>query len=117
MEVQTYEIEEKETQTSMVTIEEELPKFDYSVKKTMMLGRINHGVSIIKRIFQYAHSVFIGLKNVEHLCNEALLWLKPIFNYWIPCIQFFDRLIPLMEKKLDLLDKIIIVKEWLDLVK
>ena len=32
-------------------------------------------------------------------------------------MQFFDRLIPLLAKKLDLLDKVIIVKEGMDKVK
>ena len=78
---------------------------------------INHNVSVLKRISQQGHYIFILLKNVEHICNEALAWLSPIFNQWGVFVQFFDQLIILMAKKLDFRDKIFIVKEFLELVK
>ena len=44
-------------------------------------------------------------------------WLESIFQQWGPYMQFFDRLIPLLAKKPNLPDKIIIVKEGMDKVK
>ena len=44
-------------------------------------------------------------------------WLDAIFQQWGPYMQFFDKLIPLLAKNLDLLDKVIIVKEGMDKVK
>ena len=69
-----------EVQTLMIIIEEIVPRFDDGVKRKVFLRVLNHRVSILERISQQAHSMFISLQNVEHLCNEELLWRNPIFK-------------------------------------
>ena len=78
---------------------------------------MSHRIEILKNISQWAHNFYISLQNSEKFCNEALSWLSPIFNLWGKYIQFIERLIVLIAKKLDLPNKIITVKEGLEIVK
>lgn len=71
----------------------------------------------MKNISQQAHNSFIALQSAERFCNEELSWLNPTFNLWGPYMQFLDKLIVLMAKKPDLLDKIFTVKENIEMVK
>ena len=75
-----------------------------------------HMIGILKRIFQDLYSAFTNLQTVEQVCNEAINWLDPIFQQWGPYMQFFDRLLPLLEKNLELPNKVRIVKEGMDKV-
>ena len=77
---------------------------------------LSHRIGILKRISQHAQSEFTNLQTVEKICNEAVNWLDPIFQQWGPYMQFFDRFIPLLEKKLDLPNKVITVKEGMNKV-
>ena len=77
---------------------------------------IGHRVETLRNISQQAHTLYVSLQDVEKVCNEALPWLSPTFNLWGPYIQFLERLIMLMAKKINFLDKIIIVKEGLEMV-
>ena len=78
---------------------------------------MSHRVDVLKNLSQQAHNSFISLQSAEKVCNEAFSWLSPTFNLWGPYMQFFDRLIMLMAKKLDLSNKIFTVKESLEMVK
>ena len=78
---------------------------------------MSHKVDTLKNLSQQAHSLFVSLQSAKQVCNEALSWLTPTFNLWGPYMQFLDRLIMIMAKKLDLPDKIFIVKEILEMVK
>ena len=51
------------------------------------------------------------------MCKEAVGCLDPIFQQWGPYMQFFDRLIPLLAKKLDLPNKFIAIKKGMYKVK
>ena len=87
------------------------------VKTTLLKILISHMVETLKSISQQAHNFYVTLQSAEQFYNEALSWLSPAFNLWGPYTQFLDRLIVLMAKKLDFLDKIITVKEGLELFK
>ena len=77
----------------------------------------SHRVDILKNLSQQAHSSFVFLQGAELFCTEALSWLTPTFGLWGPYMQFLDRLIMLMAKKPDLLDKIFTIKKSLEMVK
>lgn len=106
-----------EVQGLVAAAEAPIPQSDNDSKRIVMNGMVSHRVSILKRISQQAHHMFIVLQNAKYSCNEALTWLTPIFNQWGPYIQFFDRLVSLMARKPDLPNKIITVKDGLEIVK
>ena len=87
------------------------------VRTTILKCMICIRVQTLKTISQQPYALFISLQDVEKVCNKALAWLSPNFNFWGPYTQLLERLIMLMAKKLDLLDKIITVKEILEIVK
>ena len=82
-----------------------------------MMNVLNHRISILKRISQDAYNAFINLQSTEQVCKDAIGWLDSIFQLWGPYMKFFYILIPLLAKKPDLLDKVVVVKEGMDKVK
>lgn len=98
-------------------IDAQSPHQGGEVRTSVLKGMIDHRVDTLKKISQWAHSLYISLQDVEHVCNEELSWLSPIFNQSGPYIHFLERLIMLMAKKPDLPNKIITVKEGLEIVK
>ena len=101
----------------VIIIEGEVPKSDGALKRGVLQGMLNHRIGILKRISQDTYSAFTNLQTSEQVCNEAVNWLDPIFPQWGPYMQFFDRLIPLLAKKPNLPNKVIIVKEGMDKIK
>ena len=87
------------------------------IRIVVLRSLMSHRIEILKKLSQQAHSFYIALQSVDKFCNEELSWLSPTFNLWGPYIQFLERLIILMAKKLDFPNKTISVKEGLDIVE
>lgn len=64
----------------IVAMENETPSQDNQLKVSTMKLMLSHRVKFRKRISQNIHSIFISLQGAEHTCNEALIWLTPIFH-------------------------------------
>ena len=100
-----------------MSIDTQLVQQGGDVRIEVLKSMMSHRVDTLKNLSQQAHNSFVSLQSTEQFCNEALSWLNPTFNLWGPYLQFFDRLIMLMAKKLDLPDKIFTVKESLEMIK
>lgn len=78
---------------------------------------IRHRVETLKNISQHAHTLCVSLQYVEQVCSDALACLSPTFNLWGPYTQFLERLIMLIAKKPNFPNKIITIKESMEIVK
>lgn len=84
---------------------------------TILKSLMSHRIKFFLNMPQQAHNFYISLQSTKQFCNEALSWLSPTFIISGPYTQLLERLIVLMAKKLDFPNKIIIVKEGLEIVK
>lgn len=114
---QTKELETKETEPRRMSIDAQIPQQGGEVRETIMKSMIDHRLETLKNISQNNHALYISLQDAEHVCNEELAQLSLTFNLWGAYVQFLERLIMLMKKKPNLPDKIITVKEGLDIVR
>lgn len=110
-------MEVEDTQPRRMRIDAPPTQQGNEVRTIVLRCMIGHRVETLKNISQQAHTLYISLQDVEKVFNEALAWLSPTLNLWGTYIQFLEWLIILMAKKLDLPNKIIIVKEGLEMVK
>ena len=99
------------------SVEAKVSPSNSAMKKNVMMNMFNHRISVLKRISQDAYNAFINLQLAKQMCKEAIGWLDQIFQQWGPYMQFFDRLIPLIAKNLDLPGKVITIKEGIDNIK